>query len=154
MTSTSRTAALLVGVFAVVGLALGIVGYVAVSWAQTRFVAAAAGNAPGEFGPVFVGLVFFQTVVTDLALGTVLAALLGTLAGSRFRDPRRAAATTGAGTGVGCLLLAGLGVGLTGLAGVDQAVGLGPALGPIAATALVGGGAGAAGGVVGATMVR
>lgn len=154
MSGTTRALGLLVAVFAAVGLALGVVGFLTLSWAQTRFVVTAGGASPSQFGPVFVGLVFFQTVGTHLALGPVLSVLLGTLAGSRFPETGRAAAVAGAGTALGSLLMAVLALAVTGLAGVAQGVGFGTALVPIVATAVVGGGAGAAGGAVGASLVR
>jgi hypothetical protein len=144
MAATSRVVALVLAVFAAVGLALGLVGYLTLSWAQARFVVAAGGASPGEFGPVFVGLVSFQTAATQMALAPVLSVLVGALGGSRFREVRRAAAVTGGATALGCLLMALLGLGVTGLAGAQQAVGLGDALVPLAATAVVGGGVGAA----------
>jgi hypothetical protein len=153
MARAPRVAGLVVAVFAAVGLALGLVGYLTLSWAQARFVAGAGGGA-NEFGPVFVGLVSFQTAATQMALAPVLSALLGTLAGSRFADVTRAVAVTGGSAAAGCLVMTVLAVAVTGLAGAAQGVGLGNALVPVVVTTAVGGGVGAAAGGVGATLVR
>lgn len=150
--SAGRQAGLIVGTFTLVGAALGVVGFVAGDWARTQFVTAATGSAPGTFGPVFLALSVFQTTVTLLFTGPVLAAVLGLLSGSRFADPSAAAGVAAGGALVGFFCLAGLG--LLGLSipsspGTEQAYSLSAAAGPLlvtgTATTVTGGVAGALG---------
>ena len=77
--SARRQASLIVATFALVGAALGVLGFVAGDWARTQFVTAASGAAPETFGPVFLALSVFQTTVTVLAVAPVLAAVVGLL---------------------------------------------------------------------------
>jgi len=150
--SARRQAGLIVGVFALVGVALGVVGFVAGDWARTQFVTAAGGSALETFGPVFLALSVFQTTVTILVTGPVLAAVLGLLSGSRFTDPSAAAGVAAGGALVGFFCMAGVGLlGLSALSGpgTAQIYALRTALGPLllvgAVTTAVGGGAGALG---------
>ena len=149
--SARRQIGLIVATFATVGVALAVVGFVAVDWARTQFVVAATGTDPATFGPVFVAVSTFQTTVTLFFAGPVLAAALGLLSGSRFVAPTAAAGVAAAGTLAGFFLMAG--VGLVGLsvpsgAGTGQTYALGQAVGPLllsVATAATGGVAGALG---------
>ncbi|MFB6102720.1 MAG: hypothetical protein ABEJ73_09155 [Haloplanus sp.] len=150
--SARRQGGLIVGAFAAVGVALGIVGFVAVDWARTQFVTAATGSAPETFGPVFVALSVFQTTITLFFAGPVVAAALGLLSGSRFADVWTATGVAAGGALVGFFVMAGFG--LLGLAlpsgtGTAQTYALGTAVGPLllsgVATAATGGAAGALG---------
>ena len=150
--SVRRQAGLIVATFALVGVALGVVGFVAGDWARTQFVTAASGSQPATFGPVFLALSVFQTTVTLLFTGPVLAAVLGLLSGSRFADPSAAAGVAAGGALVGFFCMAGLGLlGLSALSGpgTEQLYSLRAALGPLLLTGVVtmavGGGAGALG---------
>jgi len=93
---------LIVAVFALVGVAFGVVGFVASDWARTQFVAGATGSQPETFGPVFLALSIFQITVTLFLAGPVLAVVLGLLSGSRFADVSVAAGVAG-GVPVFCL---------------------------------------------------
>lgn len=150
--SARRQAGLIVAVFSLVGAALGVVGFVAGDWARTQFVTAATGAQPATFGPVFLALSVFQTTVTLLATGPVLAAVLGLLSGSRFTDPSAAAGVAAGGALVGFFCMAGLGLlGLSALSGpgTGQVYSLRGAVGPLliagAVTTAIGGVAGALG---------
>ena len=124
------------GVFTVVGAALGIVGYVAMSWAQVQFVTAAAGSTAGRFGPVVLASIFFGASVSLLFAGPILAGTVGAMVGSQFRRPRDAAVVGGAGTFLGCLALALLGTGSPSLLsgpGTSQLFGIGALAGPLLA---------------------
>ncbi|WP_338741853.1 hypothetical protein [Haloplanus salilacus] len=150
--SARRQIGLIVATFAMVGVALGAVGFVTVDWARTQFVTAATGSNPATFGPVFVALSTFQTTVTLFFAAPVLAAALGLLSGSRFAVPTVAAGVAAAGALIGFFVMTG--VGLVGLslpsgAGTGQTYALGGAVGPLllsgVATAVTGGVAGALG---------
>jgi hypothetical protein len=155
--SAGRQVGLVVGTFAAVGVALGLVGFVAVDWARTQFVAAATGADPATFGPVFVALAAFQTTVTLFFAGPVVAAALGVLSGSRFADARRAAGVGGGGALVGFFLMAGLG--LVGLSlpsgtGTEQTYALEAALGPLLLSGVATAASGGVAGVLGSAFVR
>jgi hypothetical protein len=150
--SVRRQAGLIVATFALVGAALGAVGFVASDWARTQFVTAATGSQPATFGPVFLALSIFQTTVTLLFAGPILAAVLGLLSGSRFTDPSAAAGVAAGGALVGFFCLAGFGLlGPAALSGpgTEQVYALRTAVGPLlltgTATTVTGGVAGALG---------
>ena len=155
--SARRQIGLIVGTFAAVGLALGVVGFVAADWARTQFVTAATGTDPATFGPVFVALSTFQTTITLFFAGPVVAATLGLLSGSRFADAGTAGLVAAGGALVGFFVMAG--AGLAGLSlvsgpGTGQTYSLAGAASPLllsgVATALTGGVAG----VLGSRFVR
>ena len=155
--SARRQAGLIVAVFALVGVALGVVGFVAGDWARTQFVTAAAGSAPETFGPVFLALSVFQTTVTLLVVGPVLAAVLGLLSGSRFADGSAAAGVAGGGSLVGFFCMAGLGLlGLAALSGpgTGQLYALPAAVGPLFVAGAVTTGVGSVAGALGSRFVR
>jgi hypothetical protein len=142
----------LVGVFAAVGAAFGVVGYTAMRWAQVQFVSAAGGADPGRFGPVLLAVVFFGTTVTFLLAGPLLAGAVGAVVGSQFPRPREAAVVGGVGSllGFGVLIVLGLGVtALVGGEGTGQLYRIGSAVGPLFLSAVATGFAGAVAGAVG-----
>lgn len=155
--SARRQASLIVATFALVGAALGVLGFVAGDWARTQFVTAASGAAPETFGPVFLALSVFQTTVTVLAVAPVLAAVVGLLSGSRFADPTAAAGVVAGGALVGFFCLAGLGLlGLSALSGpgTAQVYSLRGAVGPLLLAAAVTTATGAGAGALGSRFVR
>ena len=152
-----RFLAFVVGTFAVVGLSFGLAGHVVVWWARTQFLSAASGNSPDAFGPVFVALVFFQTTATIFLVGTGLSALLGALAGSRFRSAREAVVVAGAGGTAGyyvMTLVALVVLSLAGGRGTEQTYGLGQALAPFALSGVPAAVAGTVGGLLGSRLAR
>jgi hypothetical protein len=147
-----RQTGLIVAVFALVGVALGVLGVVVGDWARPPFVTGATGAEPATFGPVFLALSVFQTTVTLFFAGPILAAVLGLLAGSRFADATAAAGVAGGGSLVGFFAMAGFGLlGLSTLsgAGTGQIYALRAAVAPLllsaVATTVTGAGAGALG---------
>ena len=155
--SARRQAGLIVATFALVGVALGVLGFVAGDWARTQFVTAASGATPETFGPVFLALSIFQTTVTVLFVGPVLAAVLGLLSGSRFADPSAAAGVAAGGALVGFFCMAGLGLlGLSALSGpgTAQVYSLRAALGPLLLSGAVTTATGAGAGALGSRFVR
>lgn len=157
MAAAGRVFGLVVAVFGVLGIALGASGYLAVDWARTQFLVAAGGTTPSQFGPVFVALVALQTTVSQFLVGTAVAGLVGTMAGSRFPDARTAGLVAGGGSLVGFYLMAALAVlpvTLAGGPGTEQVYGLGQAVGPLLLAGVPAAVAGGIGGVVGAALVR
>ncbi|MFB6195553.1 MAG: hypothetical protein ABEI80_05240 [Haloplanus sp.] len=155
--SVRRQGGLIVATFAVVGAALGVVGFVTADWARTQFVTAATGSTPETFGPVFLALSVFQTTVTLLFAGPVVAAMLGLLSGSRFPDGATAGGVAAGGALVGFFVMSGLGLAglslLTGT-GTRQTYALGSAAGPLLLTGVVTAVTGGAAGVMGSRFVR
>lgn len=103
-----------VGLFAVVGLALGTLGFVSAGVAQTQFVDEADGDAE-RFGIVFLSVVHFGFLSAVLFLSPVLAGAIGVLSGSQLHDRLRAGAVAGGGSLLGALLLVGIALPLTNL---------------------------------------
>lgn len=101
MTRASETVGWIVAIFAVLGVALGLAGYVSVSWGYDVFVTSARGATAERFGPIFVALVFFQNVSVAFFVGLLGSLLAGLTFGSRFYDGRIAVLATGVGGLVG-----------------------------------------------------
>jgi hypothetical protein len=147
----------LVTVYAAVGAAFGVAGYTAMRWAQVQFVSAAGGADPGRFGPILLAVVFFETTVTFLLAGPLLAGTVSTMVGSQFPRLREAAAVGGAGSLLGFCALIVLGLGATSLiggAGTGQLYGIGSAVGPLFLSAIATGLAGTVAGAVGSLAAR
>lgn len=157
MPSTGRVAGLIVGVFAVLGVALGVSGYLAMEWATRQFLVAAGGTTAERFGPVFVALVAFQTTVSQFLIGTAVAGVVGAMAGSRFAVPRTAGLVAAVGSITGFYLMGAISVlvlSLVGGPGTEQVYAPGQALGPLALGGLPAGIAGGIGGVIGSALVK
>lgn len=157
MAATGRVVGLIVGVFAVLGVALGVSGYLAMEWATEQFLVAAEGPTAERFGPVFVALIAFQTTVSQFLVGTAVAGVVGAMAGSRFAVPRTAGLVAATGSMTGFYLMGAIAVvvlSLVGGPGTEQVYGLGQALGPLALGGVPAGVAGGAGGVIGSTLVN
>jgi hypothetical protein len=155
MSETRRLVGFLLGLSAIIGVAVGLGGHVAIGWARTQFLTGATGNSPETFGPVFLALVFFQTTVTVFVVGTALSALLGALAGSRLPDFRDAVVVGVGGGGGGYYVMAVVAVvvlSFVGGPGTGQTYGLGQALGPLAVSGIPAVAAGAVGAVAGSLL--
>ncbi|MFB6124133.1 MAG: hypothetical protein ABEJ78_11830 [Haloferacaceae archaeon] len=155
--SVTRQLWLVVGIFAVLGVALGAVNYVVTDWARVQFVSAASGANLDAFGPVFVALSAFQTTVTLFLAGPVVGTVVGTLVGSRFIDRRLAGGVAGGGSLVGFFVMAGFGLAglsLVGGPGTGQVYAVGQAVGPLLAAGVATGVVGGVGGVLGSAFVR
>jgi len=119
-------------VFAVFGIALGILSFVSGSWAQTQLVDAAAGGV--TFGPTFVAIAYLQTAVIIFFLGPVIAALVGGLLGGVFSNPKTALITGGGGSLVGFYIMTVIALGVLMLSkggNAPQAFSFGQALFPM-----------------------
>lgn len=155
--SATRQLWLVVGVFAALGAALGVVSYVVTDWARVQFVAAASGANLSQFGPVFVALSAFQTTVTLLLAGPVVGTVVGTLVGSRFLDWKLAGGVAGGGSLVGFFVMAGLGVlglSLVGGSGTGQIYAVSQSVGPLLVAGATTGVVGGVSGVLGSAFVR
>lgn len=157
MNRQGRSIGMIVAVFALTGVGLACIGYVATDWATTLFLVNAQGETATRLGPVFVALVAFLTAVLAFVVGPVLAAVLGVLFGSEHRHPLRAATSTGAGAFIGYLIsgllvVAGvlLGVG----AGASAPFGIGGYLLQLFITAIPTAAVGAVAGVLGVRLAE
>ncbi|MFC6988453.1 hypothetical protein ACFQJD_06535 [Haloplanus sp. GCM10025708] len=148
---------LVVGVFAALGAALGVVSYAATDWARVQFASAASGATLAEFGPVFVSLSAFQTTVTLFLAGPVVGTVVGVLVGSRFLDWRLAGGVAGGGSLVGFFVMAGLGtfgLSLVGGPGTEQIYAVDQAIGPLLVAGVATGVVGGVSGLLGSAFVR
>jgi len=119
-------------IFAVFGIALGILSFASGSWAQTQLVDAAAGGV--NFGPTFVAIAYLQTAVIIFFLGPVIAATVGGLLGGVFSNPKTALITGGGGSLVGFYIMSVIALGVLILSkgsGGQQAFSFGQALFPM-----------------------
>jgi len=73
-------------VFAVFGIALGLLAFISGSWAQSQLITEAGGAV--EFGPVFIAVAYLQTAVVIFLLGPVIAALTAGLLGAQLPGPK------------------------------------------------------------------
>lgn len=155
MSEARRLVGFLVVLSAIIGVAVGLGGHVAVGWARTQFLTAAGGQSPSSFGPVFVALVFFQTTVTVFVVGTSLSALLGALAGSRLPDLYDAllVGTGGGGGGYYAMVATAVVVlSFVGGPGTGQTYSVGQAVVPLVLSGLPAVAAGAVGAVLGSEL--
>jgi hypothetical protein len=119
-------------IFAVFGIALGILAFVSGSWAQSQLITDAGGAT--QFGPVFIAVAYLQTAVILFFLGPVIAALIGGLLGSVFSSPKTALITGGVGSLVGFYIMSAIALGVLMLSKggqAQQAFGFGQALFPM-----------------------
>lgn len=100
-----------IGLFVIVGIGLGLSGYIALDFMQTSFVDSAE---PGSFleslGQLFVGLVALQTSFITFLLGSVVAATTGVGSAKSFASGRAAALHNGLAAGVGFPLMVGVAI--------------------------------------------
>lgn len=150
MTRAAEAVGWIVAVFAALGVALGLAGYVSVSFGYEVFVVGAQGETAQRFGPLFLAVVFFQTVSVVFFVGVVTALAVGLSFGSRFHDWTVAVAVAGVGGIVGFYLMAMLAFGLTSV-GMPTArgFGLGDLLVPLILAGVPSGLVGAVGGYLG-----
>jgi hypothetical protein len=119
-------------IFAVFGIALGILAFVSGSWAQSQLITDAGGAT--DFGPIFIAIAYLQTAVIIFFLGPVIAALIGGLLGSVFSSPKTALITGGGGSLVGFYIMSVIALGVLVLSkgdGATQAFSFGQALFPL-----------------------
>lgn len=138
-------------VFTLVGVGVGVVGVVAMGWAEAAFATEAVGDAD-RFGPVFVAQLYLSVTAAALVAAPVLAGVIGLLVGSRTYGSVEAATTCGVGAGGGALaygvVVVALVVASQG-AVAGQAYAATDAIGSVGATAAASAVVGAATGVLG-----
>lgn len=144
-----------VGLFVVVGVAVGVVGAATTGWAESALATDATGDAD-RFGPIFVAQMYLLTSGTVLLAGPVVGAPLGVAFGRQAGSTSDGAVVAGAGAGVGAFAMTLVAIAIVVLSqgpAASQAHGftavLIPALVGAIATAVVGSVAGAVGGAMG-----
>lgn len=152
----SRTEAIgvLVGLFALVGVAVGTVGATTTGWAEAAFATEATGPA-AEFGPIFVAQLYLLTSATVVLAGPVLGAPLGTAFGMRTGSSAEGAVVGGVGCGLGSFAMALVAVAIivwSQGAAAEQAHGFAAVLQPAAVGGIAAGAVGGVAGVVGSMM--
>lgn len=90
-------------VFAIFGIALGLLAFISGSWAQSQLVTDAGGAT--EFGPVFIAVAYLQIAVVIFLLGPVIAALMAGLIGSNLPGPKLSLLIGGVSSLVGFYLM-------------------------------------------------
>ena len=107
MTKATETVGWIVATFAALGIAIGLAGYVSVSWGHEVFVVAAQGRGgtAERFGSIFVSVIFFQNVSVAFFVGLLASFATGLVFGSRMYDRTNAVLATGAGGLVGFYLM-------------------------------------------------
>lgn len=92
---------LTVGLFVVVGIGLGLSGYIAVDFVQGQFVNEADGELAQSFGQLFVVLIAIQTAFVTFLLGSVVSTVTGLAHSRGLRSRSDAAISNGVGSLVG-----------------------------------------------------
>jgi len=101
---------IMTGMFAVFGIALGLLAFVSGSWAQSQLISGAGGAT--EFGPIFVAVAYLQTAIVIFMLGPVIAALVAGLIGSVLPNPKIALLTGGVATLFGFYIMSVIAIGM------------------------------------------
>lgn len=99
----------LVGVFALVGVAVGAIGATTTGWAEATFATEATGRS-AEFGTIFVAQLYFVTSATVVLLGPILGAPLSTAFGMRTSSTTDGAVVGGLGCAIGAFALSTIAV--------------------------------------------
>lgn len=103
MNKIVQSVGFMTAVFAVFGIALGVLSFISGSWAQSQLITEAGGAT--EFGPVFIAITYLQTAIVIFLLGPVIAALTASVFGSQFGRPKLALVTGGTASLVGFYLM-------------------------------------------------
>lgn len=131
MSKTTETVGWIVATFAALGVALGLAGYVSISWGHEVFVVAAQGETAERFGPIFLSVIFFQTVSVAFFVGLLASFATGLVFGSRLYDRTNAILATGVGGLVGFYLMVVISFFITSMGmATPRGFGLGDALVP------------------------
>lgn len=152
--SRGEAIGVLVGLFTLVGVAVGTVGATTTGWAEAAFATEAAGRAT-EFGPIFVAQLYLLTSATVVLAGPVMGTPLGTAFGMRATSTTEGAVVGGVGCGLGAFAMALVAVAIVVAskgAAAEQAHGFAAVFEPAAVGGLAAGGVGGVAGVVGSLM--
>lgn len=96
-----KTVGLIIAVFAIVGVGLGLTGYLSLSWMQGTFTSSGQGEFANAIGQMFVAVIMLQSVILTFFTGPTVATITGLVGGAVTSSRKRAAAINGAGTFVG-----------------------------------------------------
>lgn len=152
MSMNSRLIGAYVGIFATLGVAFGLLGYLSVQWAESVYIASADGDMVETLGPIFAGFVVFQNSAILQFLALVLVFVFGFIVGSREYSGRDGALAGGIGGLVGYVSLTVSAMGLLLIAPSESQVFAVSSILPVVGVAfLLSGVAGAIGGYIGAT---
>jgi len=103
MNKIVQSVGFMTAVFAVFGIALGVLSFISGSWAQSQLITDAGGVT--EFGPVFIAVAYLQTAVVLFLLGPVIAALTAGIFGRQLTSPKLALVTGGIASLVGFYIM-------------------------------------------------
>jgi hypothetical protein len=101
----ARHLGLVVLLFAVVGVGLGLTGYVGIGWLQHRFAAGAEGGFARNMAGLFASVVFLQSALVATLVGPVVAAVAGVGVGRSLRQSTAAVLCGGFGAFLGFFVL-------------------------------------------------
>lgn len=96
-----RSIGVIVGVFAAIGIGLGLTGFISLGWIEGAFTNPDQSEMANSFGQMFVGLVFLQSVIITFFTGPTVAALSGLVTGISKASKTRAAGISGVGAFIG-----------------------------------------------------
>ncbi len=100
-----------IALFVIVGIGLGLSGYIALDFMQSSFVEGAEpGSMMQSLGQLFVALVALQTSFITFLLGSVVAATTGLSSAKRFATRRAAAIHNGGAAAIGFPLMVGVAI--------------------------------------------
>lgn len=99
---------LVVALFAIVGVGLGLTGYVSLDAANQQFVEGTEGEFARGLGQLFVALLAFQSSVVTFFLGSVVASVGAVGLSGRAASWRESAVVNGMGSFVGFYVMVGI----------------------------------------------
>jgi len=106
MNKIVQSVGFMTAVFAVFGIALGILSFISGSWAQSQLITDAGGAT--EFGPVFIAVVYLQIAIVIFLLGPVIAALTAGIFGRVLAQPKLALVAGGFTSLIGFYIMASI----------------------------------------------
>ena len=159
MDSKLKYFGIVIGVFAAIGVGLGLTGYVSMTWAQSVFTSSNQGQFANAIGQMMVGVILLQSIIVTLFVGPVMATVTGLLSGVSLDGAKQSAIFNGVASFAGFYVMVFIAVIVMSLAldggsstgtGSGGGFDVGNAIGPVVKagipTALVGGLAGYIGG--------
>lgn len=108
-TGSLRPAMALLGIFAIIGVSLGLAGHGGISMMNEQFVQGAEGEFSAGIGQLLVVAVFVQSSLTTVFLGPVVGTL-GSVAVTRSQSLKSAVATGSIASLIGFFVMVGIAV--------------------------------------------
>ncbi|WP_049972805.1 hypothetical protein [Haladaptatus cibarius] len=99
--NTGKNIGLIIAVFGVVGIGIGLTGFISVGWMQGTFTNPEQGEIANSFGQLFVGLILLQSIILAFFTGPTIATVTGLISGLSTADGKQAAVVNGVGSFVG-----------------------------------------------------